>query len=208
MLLSVLTSLCADRYRDPDHDVVLDAQWQSYVNQAYNEANGSSPLWPWLEAVTSSVTVPAASNTIALPGGAVQVLWAYDPATNSYLQADQPAGDWFRGRSLTSSGAPRFYRVRGTALEVFPSPVADTPLTVSVTTFPADMTASDAPVWPATFHKLLVDGALSRAYLDDGSTPQYQALDAVWKSGVADMLRTVLQARTDRAEPIRDRFFE
>lgn len=198
----------AGRFRDVPNNVVSDAQWKDYVNQAYEWANTQSPLWPWCEPAAVTVTVTAGSNVVALPTDVLQVNSAYDTTDNYVLQAMEGRGEQDRHYLRTDTGPPLQYRVRGSSLEVFPTPVANTAVQLECVLMPVDMVADgDLPVWPSHFHARLLEGALARAYMDDGNYTAAAKFEALYEASIAKMLSTVLMFRDGIATPIRDTFF-
>jgi hypothetical protein len=204
-----LRTQCAARFRDTGFTIVADAQWKEYVNQAYQWANTYSPLWPWLETASATVTVLSGTRGIALPADTVQVNWAYDTTDNYRLIPQEGRGDPWRNANLaTDTGSPVTYRIRNGTIEVFPLPTQNTIITIEAVTMPVRMVADgDVPVWPTHFHEVLLDGAVSLAYLDDGNAEFQGILWGKFQAGVKDMLQTLLLFRTETNPPIRDVFW-
>lgn len=151
------------------------AEWTSYLNDAYTDVIGANPYWPFLEdSGLSAVTVSA---------GAQSATWAHDStrvgsvrnATDDIVmeQIDGvdsaarlfPLGD--------ESGTPMYYRMFGGKFIVYPRPMVNTVFDIEHYDASALLTADgDVPVLPPQFHNALVEGALYRAYLDDGAADQ------------------------------------
>jgi response regulator RpfG family c-di-GMP phosphodiesterase len=77
----------------------------------------------------------------------------------------------------------------------------------TVSTPPADLTASDAPVFPAQYHRILVLGALVRAYEDDGALEQAGYYENRFQRMLMGMKGDLLSPRHEGYPPIVDNFF-
>lgn len=206
---AALKTQAATRWRDASNAVIGDTQWGEYINQAYQHANTSSPLWPWLEVAPASVTVLANTNSIALPTDTVQVNSVYNTTDNYRMIPDDGRGDQYRSGFLrTDTGQPVIYRIRSGTLEVMPMPTANTTFELEAVTMPVRLTGTNSPVWPSHFHEALLDGALALAFLDDGNTEFHNTNWAKFEQSIKNMLNTVLMFRTEANYAIRDRFWE
>lgn len=208
--LTTLRTNCGLRFHDPDNDVVPAATWTYYLNEAYHEANAYSPLWPWLEGAEATISVTASTRSGNLPSDTFQVNWVYNVTDDYPLVPQEGRGDQWRGEHLRSDvGAPLTYRLRGSTIEVFPMPEATTSLRVECVTWPAALSADgDVPAFPLPFHTtVLVPGALSRAYLDDGNEKHYRLQRESFLGALQHMQDSILSFRTERNVPIRDAFF-
>ena len=67
--------------------------------------------------------------------------------------------------------------------------------------------SSDSPIYPTVYHEDLIEGMLALAYLDDGTTAQYQAYWVMFQARIKQMLGDVLLSRTETNVPIRDTFW-
>lgn len=200
-----LKAQAAARWRDANNDVIGDTQWGEYINQAYQHANTSSPLWPWLETSEQTVTVTPPSRAGTLPTDVLQVNWLYDTTNNYRMIPQEGRGDQWRNANLrTDTGSPVTYRMRASTFEVFPAPTAVTTYVAECVVMPARLAGSDLPVWPSHFHELLLDGALALAFLDDGNTEFHAANWGKFEQSVKNMLATILLFRDETNTPIRD----
>ena len=69
------------------------------------------------------------------------------------------------------------------------------------------LNSSATPVFPSQYHDILIDGALSQAYLDDGNPGQGTAYGTLFQSGIQGMLSQLAQSRTETNSIIRDIFW-
>lgn len=204
-----LRTQCATRFRDASNAVITDAVWKDYVNQAYQEANAHSPLWPWLETSEQTVTVAANTRGIALPADIIQVNWAYDSTDDYRLRPQEGRGDPWHTMLRSTVGLPLTYRVRASNIEIFPMPTTNTVVIVEGMLMPARMVNDgDVPVWPSNFHEALIPGALALAFLDDGNSEFATAQDNRFQRQIASMLTAVLAFRTEQNVPIRDTMWD
>ncbi len=169
MNAGAIRDICEQRFGDSTNVIRTEAEWLDYINEGVGVINGASPYWPYLEASTSSLTILASTNSIALPSGAWRVLSVFNE-TNLYaldeLQGRRGAADEYPQRA-TSTGTPEKYRLFGAAIQVFPWAAVDTELIVEYVADLAELAAGDSPPFPARYHRALVHYALEQAYLDD-----------------------------------------
>jgi hypothetical protein len=196
------------RFKDPGFKVVSAAAWLSYCNEAYGMFNQFSPLWPWLETAEQTLSFTANNRSVALPTDVLNVNWAYD-VTDDYRLIDQMGrGDFFHQDHLRSEiGQPVTYRVRGATMELNPTPNANTTVVAECVLQPADLASGDSPVFPAAFHDTLIDEMLAAAYLDDGLPSLAAVHDKRFNDALKDIRNTLLMARTETNQPIRDTFW-
>lgn len=195
----------AARFKDPSNRVITAANWLIYCNMAYKRANNSNPFFPWNEAAAATIAFTAGTRTANLPTDTLAVNWAYDTTDDYRLVPQEGRGDqWHQDHLASETGQPVTYRIRGSQMELFPTPSANTTVTIEAVTAPVALAGSDSPIWPSTFHDMLIEGMLAYAYLDTGSTEQYNAHLAEFDKGIKDMQNIVLNARTETYVPIRD----
>jgi hypothetical protein len=203
--MTTLISRASSRFRDPSNNVVSTAQWCQYINQAYKDVNTSSNLWPWLESAEQTIAFGAGDRGAALPADVLQVNWVYDVTHDRRLFDDMGRGAfWHKDQLRSDTGLPTVYRLRGSCIELYPLPDETISLRAEVVAWPAALTDSDEPVWPETFHELLLEGALMRAYADDGQSEWYTLHKAAFEEGTLRMQRALLSIRTETNTPIRD----
>lgn len=204
-----LRAQCATRFRDAANAVVTDLVWKDYVNQAYQEVNADTPLWPWLETSEQTVTVAANTRGIALPTDIVQVNWAYDSTDDYRLRPQEGRGDPWHVALRSTTGLPLAYRLRAGNIELFPTPTASTTVILEGVLMPAKLVNDgDTPVWPSNFHELLIPGALALAFLDDGNAEFHDKQDARFRRQIAAMKAAILAFRTETNVPIRDTLWD
>lgn len=209
MQFSAIRTRCAARFRDTGFAIVTDNQWKDYVNDALADVQAATPFWPWFEA-TSSVTVSANSHTAALPTNVVRVSSVLNDTDDIRMRpyegasehvADDPADTW--------TGPPTYYRVYGTTLYVYPKPTASTSVKLEYTVSSSELSSdSDLPPFPAEFHRILVVGALAKAYEDDANAPMAQVYDANFTALLEGLKVSMLAARQERYPGIVDDFWE
>lgn len=210
MNLTALQARCTDRFRDPSHDILSNAQWLDYLNDAYADVQAATPFWPWFATSDATLTVAANARTTALPVnvfGVTAVLNDTDDirmrpfnAGTSETYAEYPTD--------TDSGPPLQYRVLGTTLYVYPKPTVTTALRVEYTKPAAELaTGSDLPAFPAQFHRILVEGALARAYTDDANLKQAQAHEEAFAAILGDLKDAMLQPQEESYPEIVDNFW-
>jgi hypothetical protein len=204
-----LIDMAEDRFGDTSNNVVTAATWSTYLNTAYQFANGRTPLWPWLEAQSTSVTVTAGSRSAALPADTFQVHSVYN-LTNDFplvplADRRQQQDSWVLGS--TERGTPSHYRLRNATIELFPLAEANTNLQIEYVANVADLATTAEPAWPEQFHRILVTGMLALAYQDDGNLKQYEQRWAHFNAEVDNMLRSVLAFRSEQNYPIVDDWY-
>jgi hypothetical protein len=146
---SALASRCDDRFKGNSNAVITASQWLSYLNEAYNAVNGESPLWPWLETAEQTITVPdsgtvgtANNRAASLPTDVLAINYAYN-VTDDYRLIDQMGrGDFFHQDHLRSEvGQPVTYRLRGSKIELSPTPTVATSVALEVVLMPTALAA-------------------------------------------------------------------
>lgn len=205
---AALRTQCATRFRDAANAVVTDIVWKDYVNQAYQEANAASPLWPWLETSEQTVTVTGGQRSGTLPTDVLQVNWVYDTTNNQYLRPQEGRGEQWKQGLRTDSGLSASYRLRSNTIELFPLTAATVTLVAECVLMPVRMSADgDLPVWPANWHELLIPGALALAFLDDGNAEFHKLNDDRFRRQLDEMKNAILAFRTSEMVPVHDNFW-
>jgi hypothetical protein len=96
------------------------------------------------------------------------------------------------------SGTPVAYRLRSNQIEVYPLPEVATTLHVDYMATPALLSAgTDVPAMPSQYHHMLVEGAMARAYQDDGAPDQAQLHLARFDRILEGMAADLLSGRND-----------
>lgn len=198
MDFTTMKTRCATRFRDPSNAIVAATEWGNYINDAKAEVDAASERWPWLEARATNVSLSAGTATVAIPGSGWYVLSILDSTNDQPLK---PLGQWTTSDGMfptegETTGSPQYYRVLGSNIEVFPTPDATVVLHVTYLGAPTELTAGgDVPPFGSEFHRILVEGALAKAFLDDGNLEQGQAHAAVFQGLLAQMKATYLRNR-------------
>lgn len=208
MILTDLVARCSSRYRDASGSIVDTAGWEGYVNDVYADVIAASPLWPFLEVSASSVTVLAGTGSIALPSDVFRVSAVHDTTNKNVLAPLTDLSDYRTHFPDPASalGTPEYYRIRGSSIHVLPWPAAATNLALDVYQPPAALTAADEPVFPEQYHRILVAGALSYAYEDDGNLKQAEVHGKTFSRLLSGMLADLLSPRTSKYPTILDDF--
>lgn len=182
----------------------------NYVNAAYAKINGANPNWPWLETVTSALSITAGTNQVALPTGAWRVLSVFN-CTDGYALREITgrnsfANQWPQGS--TEPGQIISYRVFNNAILVYPYAGSTTSLRVEYELAPARLAAAaDVPIIPTEFHDLLVEYTMHLAYTDDGNLEQAAAHLQVFNARLEELKNSVLGPRGESYAQINDSWY-
>lgn len=194
-----LVDRCEVRFGDPSNNVVAEAEWLAYLNDAYLDVVAADPLWPFLEGQTTNLTVTAGAGTVALPSDVWRVTSVYN-ATDKWPLTPIPGRSeyrhWFPDPA-SNLGTPQWYRLRGATLEVYPWAAAATTLHADIAAPPAEITTSTEPVFPEQYHRILIHGALIKAYEDDGNLALAATHQARYERLLAAMRTDLLGPRTE-----------
>ena len=165
---SALATACGNRFRDSTNVVVSPQQWLAYLNEALNEINTSSQFWPWLETSEQTVNLTAGTRSASLPTDVWTVNWVYDTTDDYRLIPQEGRGDqWHQDRLRSETGQPVTYRLRGSTIEVFPNPTANTTLVLEGVKPPDALAATTNAVTSATGGSA---GALTATGVASGDT--------------------------------------
>lgn len=210
-----LVTLCGKRFRDTSNVIVgastsTPVSWIEYLDAAYKEVNRATPLWPWLEATDSAVTVTGGSRSGNLPSDVFQVHSVYNVTNQWTMKSTQGRNQvWEHYDTLNDTGLPETYRIRNNTLHVYPIPQTDTCFNVEAVLLPTSLSSgASEPVFPEGFHDILVEGALALAYQDDGAPEQHDRHWQKFKQQIEDMKWFILAFRTESYSPVRDTFYE
>jgi len=199
------------RFKDTANEILSAAEWSVYLNTRYQEVNARSPLWPWLEGTSDTVTVLANTRSIALPADTLQVHNVYD-LTHGYaltpLQGRIVQGHAYDLTAGAGTGAPETYRLRAGTIELYPMVDVNTSLRVEYVSAPAALATTGEPVWPEPFHRLLVNGMLSLAYGDDGNPKEAERFDKMFQMEVKSMMDFILAFRHEGHHEIVDDWYD
>jgi hypothetical protein len=207
MDVSAMQGRLRTRFRDPDQDVVDNTAWLDYLNDAYHDVIGASPWWPFTENQSAILSVTAAATGVDLPTDTWRVDGIYN-VTDDYplLPIDGNAAMWiaFSGPGTAAqTGNPTHYRIRANRILVYPNPTAATTLHVEYRTRPADLTSGE-PIFPEQYHGILLEGALARAYIDDGNRDQAAVHEAKFQELLGGMKDDLLASRGETYPQIHD----
>lgn len=205
MQFSAIRQYAALRFRDASNVVVSDANWITYVNDAYQDMLARCTWFPWNEA-SSTVTVNAGTRSTALPADVWQILSVWDSVNFMPLVPLEGRGQVYQiYPTQTEIGVPQHYRMFGRVLQVFPLPQSNVPYTVEYVLRPSDMVAdADLPVFPPQYHSCLVSKAVALAYRDDGNLQMAGAYESEYEDSVKMMFVDMMQPRNERYYEVTD----
>lgn len=205
---------CRSRFRDVSQAVYDDSEWNTYLDEALADVVNASPWWPWAER-TLPFTVTAGTASVELgvqvPGES-GVNYVYNETDQwPLLPYEGPRGrpwrDW--PDVTTSQGPPIRYSLEGTQLRFWPRPASTTVIRVGYfDTAEVTMAADTAtPPIPDRYHTMLIDGALTRAYQDDGNMEQAGGHQARFDKALANLLHELSTARSERYPALTDNWW-
>lgn len=209
MNLTDMQARCSFRYRDTGNNLVTNTEWTNYLNDTYMDVAAADPNWPFLEGQTTSLALATGTGTISLPTNVWRVTSVYN-ATDKWplapLHGRSEYRHWFPDPTA-HLGSPTYYRLRGNTLEVFPYPDRATTLHADTLGPPALLAAgSDVPVFPEPYHRVLVLGALSKAYEDDLQERWAVHYQTRYERLLQEMRAGLLSPRTEAYARINDTF--
>lgn len=203
---NTIVDRCEARFLDTANKIVTATEWADYVNEAYMDVVGAHPDWPFLEARSEVVSVPAGTGTATLPSDAFRVTAVYNATDDYVLEPLDGRSSHFRHfpDPAANLGTPTVYRLRSNVLEVYPWPSVTTTLHVDHFAPPATLGATDEPVFPEQYHRILVEGAIARAYEDQGEPDRAVSYQTRFNRMLRDMLVDLLGPRTESYPAILD----
>lgn len=205
MNLNTLRDRCETRFRDTSNAVVSSDEWVEYLNDVYAFINAATPDWPVFTVRAQTLTVLAGAEGVELSEDVWQVNSVYNTLAKAplmELHGPQTAQQYF---VPGDSGEPFVYRVSGNFLEVYPSPVRDTDLSVEWAEGPAELASgTDEPWFPERFHRMMVSGALALAYEDDGNLQQAQSAQSRLDVMLEGMKESLLRPQGEGYHVIQD----
>lgn len=210
MNLTTLQARCALRFQDPGFKIVDNPGWLGYLNDAYRDVINASPWWPFLEVLhDQSLVFTAGTRTMPLPATVLRVASVYNlTAQFKCSSIEGHTQHILRYPDQTETGPIQRYRIIGSDMQVWPLPDTTTTLTIDYWSAPADLAAGgDVPAFPAQWHNALVEGALARAYIDDGALSQAAAYQTRFDLTVLRMVRDLHSGQQDRNPEIVDDWF-
>lgn len=198
MDLAAIRARCETRYQDPNNHVFAEAEWNSYINDAYDDVLTAFDTWPWIP-TRNTLVIPAGQNTVDLPADVWRVLSMFNGTDNLTLyKVDGRTSALYQFNDLDSTGTPQFYRIFGNAIEVFPAASQNTDLVVEYAAHPGSLALdTDEPVFPRPYHKILVDGALAYAHEDDDHMDQAQRHQQRFVDSLTRLVQDLLAPQND-----------
>ena len=153
-----------------------------------------SSRWPFLQK-TSSVTVAASGNSIALPADyRTPIYGVTDPNDKSLVQVTYPDLLAFQGADSSDGTTIKRYAMFNNTLQVWPSPSAQTVLTVSHAFITGNTTTID---FSEEFEPALIQGLCWKAYEQKGQYPTVEASTG-HKQSYEESIKTLIEEFKDR----------
>lgn len=209
MIRSVLRDRCETRYRDTGNHLVTATEWNDYLADAEADVFASSPWWPFHENRNTGLVVTSGAAGVALPTDAIRVNSVLN-ATDRYPLVPLDGRADYRhlyNDPAGQLGNPTHYRLQGLTLEVYPRSQSTLTLEVDYMAAPAVLSSDTAePVFPETYHRLLVYGALAYAYEDDSLPDMATVHRSRFEQLLERMKDDLLVTRQERYHGITDDF--
>lgn len=205
-----LVARCEARYRDTNNDIVAAATWVDHLEEAYADVAQASPMWPWTEDRSTSVSISANSNSTSLPTDVFSVFNVWNETDGFLLRPLHHRTHHIRRYDNDDeSGIPETYRIYGGTIYVYPTPEVDTTLHIEYPLFTQLASGGTEPAFSEAFHHILIDGALSKAYFDDGNEEWQAKHQQLFDQGIFRMLNFYLTSRGQESYPIiSDTFYD
>lgn len=178
--IAQIVTECETRFKDTTNRVVTEAEWGTYVAEAWDEVVATSPDWPFLRAEDwgGSLAFPAGVRQVALDAVFSVVPYRLTGVSNATdempMEALQPAEAFEMFPPSTPKGPPTHYLFSAASgaptLYVFPTPLKTTTVSVAYiaeTDGLHGIGTTYKPPIPNQYLQALVHGALARAYEDD-----------------------------------------
>lgn len=211
MNLTALTARCKKRFADPNNNVLADGDWTDYLNDAYADALAASPYWPFFETQVTNLAYAIGVRSAALPTDAFRVSAVWNATDQFRLTPIEGRNEvYLLFPDQNETGQPTQYRVFSNTLQVYPLPEKATTLQVEYFAGPAAtllVAGGDVPVFPSQYHRLLVEGALSRAYTDDGNSDWAKMHGDREATLIQQMVNDLLGTRQSRNAEIVDDWY-
>lgn len=205
---NALVDMCEERFRDSTNLIYSAAYWLNRINDAYMEVINASPFWPFLQTSPTNLSYSAQAANVALPADTLRVDAVFNATDNYPLTVlDGDAEAWATFPSLTTDfGMPLFYRVYAGAIELYPRPSATTSLRLMTALAPVELTGAAEPIFPESWHRLLVLGALAKGYEDDDNPGPASNYRAQFDRGIEQMKDALLVPQAETYAPLIDRW--
>lgn len=207
-----IRSTAKARFRDTENAIYDDTDWSYYIDASDSEVQMAAD-WPWRKTLTRTITGFTGAETIALPANGLRVRSLFDTTNDAPLR---PLYRWEDVQAMFPThedvgerGTPSFYYVGGGGLiYLFPRPDKDITYTLEYDAGGGPMADIDVPDYPEMYHHLLVDGALYRAYLDDGNPGQAEQYASRFTATLERMKVDLLGNLEGKNIPLRDDWWE
>lgn len=205
-----LVARCKVRFKDTGNAIYSDANWVDYINEAIRQVWRATPWWPFRAARSTSLSYAASTRAASLPTDATQILAVRDATNDTALVPIQGHDvEWIIDPSNEETGLATRYRVFGTTLEIYPLP--QSAITVHVEYRQGVNlldSGSEEPVFPETYHDVLVHGALALAYEDDGNLDKAALQRGRFDSDLAHMVTDLCSSDQGRHYQVVDDFWD
>ena len=178
------------------------------INDAYHDIC-SREAWPFLEALSASVSITANTASVTLPTGNSKIKKWVIPSIYHTLTPERAENIMSRYGEITSTGVPIYYYFTGdsSTAKLYPVPAASYTSTLYYVKYPTDLASSDvasAVLLPARHHTAIVSGALAKLYVmgDDIELGSY--FSQVFENRIQTMKDDLMHRQYDRTDYIVD----
>lgn len=203
----MLVSEIISEIRDHGFDDLTEARVLGFINDAYYEMATREP-WPFLETIADINTV-AGSNALTMPGDFNKALSLTNLTTGRAIRHERRENIWLAGDNpLAASGEPHTFWFRGNSIFMQDVPDRVYSLRLCYIRVPAALTATpdSTPDIPAQHHRILVLGALVKAYMLEDDPELAAQFQNAFDRKLAAMQRDLWERQYDRPDRIVDLF--
>ena len=197
MNLAELRTRVETRAQDAGNRVFSGPEIDGYINDAYMDVAAARYDWPFMETRRTQVTVAAGATFTALPADVWHVAAVFNATDGAPMDPIDGRNQARRIFPEPGSGAPTLYRVLGANLEVFPAPAVATTIELDAFAPPAELTGTAEPAFPRQHHRILVSGALSFLYEDDGNGEAAAGHRARFEQGIRRLEMDLFAPRSE-----------
>lgn len=202
----MLVSEMISEIQDHGFEDLSSARILGWLNDTYLSLCAEEP-WPFLEA-TATPTVNA-SGLITAPTDINKVLSLTDTSTGTVL-IPKRANEFTKmfASNLSLAGSPAYYYYLADSIFIYPIPTTAT-LNIKYIKVPAALTVSpdSSPIFPSAHHRLVVVGALVKAYAMEDDPEQAAAFMSMYDAQYQKMRQNLwIKWQYDRPDNIEDVF--
>ena len=170
------------------------------VNDTYWDICGRED-WPFLEAVSTSISTVNAQSFITMPANFLRAISLANPSgTFTLLYEDYETMAKLYPTLETTTGTPLYYYFIAGVINLYPVPNAVLSLKLRFTAWPAELAANateSAILIPQRHHRALVTGALSRLYAMEDDPENSAIFSDQYEKRIEHIARDLLKRRID-----------